>query len=76
MVDLEMKRLPQLIDWRRRKRYLLAQFLPQRTYKYIRAVMKITYKSYREGLEKTIANFLKAKTMTHAAREPDAKLQH
>ena len=38
--------------------------------------MKITYKSYREGLEKTIANFLKAKTMTHAAREPDAKLQH
>ena len=38
--------------------------------------MKITYKSYCEGLEKTIANFLKAKTMTHAAREPDAKLQH
>ena len=38
--------------------------------------MKITYKSYREGLEKTIANFLKAKTMTHAAREPEAKLQH
>ena len=38
--------------------------------------MKIMDKSYCEGLEKTIANFLKAKTMTHAAREPDAKLQH